>query len=280
VLVQLEGQTLLTDPIFASRASPLSFAGPKRVVPPALTVAELPDDLSGVLISHNHYDHLCLSSVRELHARYGSQLRWYVPLGVAAWFTKTLGITAPHVAELDWWEEAEHAPGVRVVLTPAQHWSTRGLFDRFATLWGSWAVLGTSLRFFFTGDTGYSQIFTQIGERLGPFDLAAIPTGAYEPRNFMKPQHVNPEEAVQLHIELQSRRSMAIHLGTFALTDESMDEPVTLLVKEAADAGLASDEFITLRHGATLATAAGKDVFAPARLAFPSAAASSAPKID
>lgn len=134
------------------------------------------------------------------------------------------------------------------------------------SLWGGFAVLGKRTRFFFAGDTGYCPAFKEIGERLGPFDLAAIPTGAYEPRWFMKPQHINPAEAVQVHRDIRSMRSVAIHCCTFCLTDEAMDEPVQLLKKDAGEAGLAEGEFVTMRHGALIATAGGVDRRAPALL--------------
>ena len=175
----------------------------------------------------NHYDHLDLGSVKALHARFGHALAWYVPLGLRPWF-KSRGIT--NVTELDWWQEAAHGgSGVRVALTPAQHWSIRTPWSKKQSLWGGWAVLGPRLRFWFTGDTGYCNVFPEIGERLGPFDLSLIPTGAYEPRWFMKPQHTDPGEAVAIHQEVRSMRSVACHLATFSLTDEPMDEPVRRL---------------------------------------------------
>eukprot|EP00775_Hariotina_reticulata_P002822 gene2822-3115_t len=195
-LVQLEGVTFITDPFFSQRASPFQFMGPRRAVQPAL----VPEDaampkLDFVLISHNHYDHLDYGSV------------WFARLGIH------------NVKELDWWQEVEH-PGskVRVVLTPAQHWSARGMFDRRTTLWGGWAVLGQQLRFWFAGDTGYCPVFRDIGARLGPFDLCTIPIGAYSPQEFMQPMHICPEEAVQVHRDVSSKRSIGIHCCTFHLT--------------------------------------------------------------
>lgn len=139
VLVQLGGLTFLTDPVFAKRCSPISFLGPARVVSPALDASspELPK-LDAVVISHNHYDHLCDSSVKGLYSRFGDALRFYVPLGLADWFKKR-GIT--NVVECDWWDEIEHKPGVRVVFTPAQHWSMRKPWDRKSSLWGGWAII-------------------------------------------------------------------------------------------------------------------------------------------
>ncbi|KAL6766392.1 hypothetical protein ACKKBG_A35850 [Auxenochlorella protothecoides x Auxenochlorella symbiontica] len=272
VLTQMQGLTWITDPVFSERASPVQWAGPKRVTPPAFTLeAPALPRLDFVLISHNHYDHLDRASVKSLHARFGEALSWYVPLGLAAWF-RAEGIS--NVRELDWWEEARHpspdGSSVRLVLTPAQHATMRGLWGpnagRRQTLWGGWAVLGSQRRFWFAGDTGYCTVFREIGERLGPFDLAAIPTAAYLPRDFMRAQHVNPAEAVRIHRDVRSRRSMAIHLATFPLTDEPMDEPVGELRRQAAAAGLGDEEFVSLRHGASIVTSGGVDLVAPVTL--------------
>ncbi|KAK9829598.1 hypothetical protein WJX72_006817 [[Myrmecia] bisecta] len=265
VLVQMEGCTFLTDPIFSARCSPVQFAGPKRVVPAPLDVdhSQLPK-IDFVVISHNHYDHLDHGSVMRLHKRFGSSMAWYVPLGLEAWFS-SCGIR--NVTAMDWWEEVQH-PGssVKVVSTPAQHWSSRKGYDRKATLWGGWAVCGEQQRFWFAGDTGYCPVFTDIGKRYGPFDLAAIPIGAYEPRWFMRPQHVDPAEAVQIHQDVKSRRSIGIHCCTFNLTDEAMDEPPSLLLEKAASAGLPANAFTTLKHGALLQTVGGVDRNSPPTL--------------
>ncbi|PSC74215.1 N-acyl-phosphatidylethanolamine-hydrolyzing phospholipase D [Micractinium conductrix] len=266
LLVQLEGLNFLTDPVFSERCSPVQWMGPRRVRPPAFTAHDprLPR-IDAILLSHNHYDHLDSGSVKALNARFGEQLHWYVPLGLKTWFTKR-GVRS--VTELDWWQEAVH-PGsaVRVALTPAMHWSMRSPLSRKDSLWGGWAVLGEKRRFWFAGDTGYSpELFPQIGERLGPFDLSAISTGAYEPRWFMKPQHTNPAEAVQIAQDVRSMRSVACHHATFCLTDEAMDEPSKLLPKEVAKAGLAADAFVSLRHGATIVAAGGATLNQPALL--------------
>lgn len=180
VMVEMEELIFLTDPMFSSRASPSQYMGPKRFRRPPCTISELPP-IDAVLISHNHYDHLDYGSVLALNERFGSDLRWFVPLGLLDWMQKC---GCENVIELDWWEE-NCVPGhdnVTFVFTPSQHWCKRTLLDNNRVLWGSWSVLGSWSRFFFAGDTGYCPAFEEIGKRFGPFDLAAIPIGAYEPR--------------------------------------------------------------------------------------------------
>jgi N-acyl-phosphatidylethanolamine-hydrolysing phospholipase D len=251
-LVQLGGISLLTDPIFSERASPLSFAGPARHVPPGIALAELPH-IDAVVISHNHYDHLDEASVRALAAQAGGPPLFVVPLGIKAWFAD-LGIE--RVVELDWWQSA-HVGAVEIVFTPTQHWSGRGLNDRMTTLWGSYAIFAPDFQVWFGGDTAYSQDFADIHRRFATrqngrgFDLALIPIGAYEPRWFMRAQHVNPAEAVQIHRDLAAGRSIGVHWGTFELTDESLDEPPQALARAAREAGLAENAFTVLAVGAT-----------------------------
>jgi N-acyl-phosphatidylethanolamine-hydrolysing phospholipase D len=252
-LVQAGGISILTDPIFSERASPLSFAGPKRQVPPGIALTELPH-IDAVLVSHNHYDHLDAPSIRALAAQAGGPPLFIVPLGVKAWLADA-GIG--NAIELDWWQSARVGT-VEIVFTPAQHWSGRSLTDRMETLWGGFAVFAPDLQLFFAGDTAYSKDFADIHERFaarhGPgrgFDLALLPIGAYEPRWFMSSQHVDPGEAVRIHRDLQAKRSIGIHWGTFELTDESLDEPPRALARAARDAGLADDAFTVLAIGAT-----------------------------
>jgi len=246
VLVRLGGLNVLTDPHFSERASPVSFAGPKRHQPPGLALTELPE-IHAVVISHNHYDHLDADSVRQLHQRSGGTLHFFVPLGLKPWFAE-LGIDS--VTELDWWEHAEYR-GVRFTLTPAQHWSARSLFDRNRTLWGGWALGAPDLHFLFVGDTGYSPDFAEIGRRLGPFDLAALPIGAYAPRWFMRAQHVDAAEAVRIHQDLGARQSLGVHWGAFEMADEALDEPPRALAAARREAGVAASDFFVLRVGET-----------------------------
>jgi N-acyl-phosphatidylethanolamine-hydrolysing phospholipase D len=257
VLAQLGGLNILTDPVFSERVSPLSFIGPKRHVPPGLSLAQLPH-IDVVLISHNHYDHLDESSVRALAAQIGGLPLFVVPLGLKAWMAER-GIE--NVVELDWWQShpvPSPAGTVDVVLTPVQHWSGRGLNDRLATLWGGYAVFAPELHLFFSGDTGYSKDFSDIREHFAPrqregggFDIALIAIGAYEPRWFMSSQHVNPAEAVQIHLDLGAKRSLGVHWGTFELTDESLDEPPRHLAEARADKGLADELFFVMAVGET-----------------------------
>ncbi|XP_078703413.1 N-acyl-phosphatidylethanolamine-hydrolyzing phospholipase D-like isoform X2 [Branchiostoma floridae x Branchiostoma belcheri] len=247
VLVQFENISVLTDPIFSQRAAPFQFMGPKRYRGPPCSVQDLPD-VDVVVISHNHYDHLDYNTVKDLHKRFGERLHWHVPLGLSPWM-KSMG--CENVVEQDWWQEecVKDRDDIKVVLTPAAHWCKRGPTDDNLVLWGSWCVIGRRSRFFFGGDTGYCHGFKEIGKKYGPFNLAAIPIGAYEPRDFMKNQHVNPEEAVQIHKDVQAKQSLGIHWGTFKLTFEGYLEPRSK-VKEAMEAkGLKVEDFFTLDHG-------------------------------
>jgi N-acyl-phosphatidylethanolamine-hydrolysing phospholipase D len=255
MLVQASGLNVLTDPVFSNRASPVQFVGPKRAQPPGLAVADLPK-IDVVLISHNHYDHLDVDSIKALVNQGWAEPLFIVPLGLKAWFTK-LGVT--NVRELDWWDSVTEK-GVEFHFTPVQHWSARGLGDRSQTLWGGWAVLGADFHWYFSGDTGYSQDFVDTQQRFaarhtaalgGGFDIALIAVGAYEPRWFMKDQHVNPAEAVQIHKDLKAKRSVGVHWGTFELTDEPLDQPPKDLAAARTAQGVAEDDFFLLAIGQT-----------------------------
>jgi L-ascorbate metabolism protein UlaG (beta-lactamase superfamily) len=248
VLLQAGGKNILTDPHFSGRASPVQWAGPERLVAPGLSLEELPP-IDAVVISHDHYDSLDEGSIVGLYRRPGGkETTFFVPLGLKAWFAR-LGIE--RVVELDWWESHGIA-GMRVTAVPVQHWSKRRLFGRNQTLWAGWVVESGGFRFCFAGDSGYTPHFREVGERLGPFDLAAIPIGAYAPRWFMGRYHINPEEAVQVHRDLRARCSVAIHWGTFILTDEPLGEPPLRLARARAAARLPEDAFLVLRHGETI----------------------------
>lgn len=249
LLVQMDGFNILTDPQFSQRASPVQWAGPQRVVAPGISLADLPA-IDYVVISHDHYDSLDAASIRGLFQRPGGELTTFVvPLKLGAWL-RDLGIT--RVVELDWWESYRQ-PGISLTAVPAQHWSKRTPFATNTTLWAGWAIRSPTFNFFFCGDSGYYQpMFREIGERLGPFDLAAIPIGAYEPRWFMKSKHLNPEEAVNVHQDIRARQSIAIHWGTYILTDEPLDEPPRRLRQALREQQLPDDVFLVPRHGETV----------------------------
>jgi N-acyl-phosphatidylethanolamine-hydrolysing phospholipase D len=230
MLVQASGLNVVTDPIFSARASPLRFLGPARAQNPGIALADLPH-VDVVVISHNHYDHLDRASVTTLANQTGGSPLFLVPLGLKPWLER-LGIA--RAVELDWWD-AHVLDGTEFRLTPAQHWSGRSLHDRNRTLWGGWAVLGADFHWYFTGDTGYSKDFKDARERLadrqtpeqgGGFDIALIAVGACLPRWFMKEQHVDPAEAVQIHLDLGAKLSVGVHWGTFALADDPLDQPI------------------------------------------------------
>ncbi|KAL3690220.1 hypothetical protein R1sor_016529 [Riccia sorocarpa] len=278
-LVQFDGLNVLTDPVWSDRCSPSQLVGPKRFVPVPFPLKDLPP-IDAVIISHNHYDHLDARTVKEL----GNKPLYLVPLGVKAWFTNQ-GIT--NVVELDWWEEHRVSFGdggreraLRAVSTPCQHFSNRGLLDRNKTLWCSWVLEGETKKIYFAGDTGFCTVpencthpggvpivevdpsavlsnlpvcpaFEEIGKRFGPFDTSFIPIGAYSPRYFMSSIHCSPEDAVGIHVAVGSKQSVAMHWGTFALTDEPILEPPVRLQKELERLKIDPSTFITMRHGET-----------------------------
>jgi len=254
LLVQIGGKNILTDPHFSERASPVQWAGPKRAVPPGVPMDDLPA-IDAVLLSHDHYDSLDDGTMRKLAMREGAdQTTYYVPLGFRDWF-EARGIR--RVVELDWWQ-SETEGGMTVTAVPMQHWSKRTPFSKNGTLWAGWVVEVEGFRFFFVGDSGYGPHFKEIGDRLGPFDLSAIPIGAYEPRWFMKPHHMNPEESVRVHQDVRSRKSVAMHWGTFALTDEPLDEPPRRLQAAVQKHEMSVQDFIVLRHGETVLLESGR----------------------
>jgi N-acyl-phosphatidylethanolamine-hydrolysing phospholipase D len=242
-LIQTGGLNILTDPIFSERCSPVQSAGPRRLNQPPLAPEHLPA-IDYVVISHDHYDHLDISSVRLL----GNTVTWLVPLGIKRWFLKR---DIANVVELDWWKESDLEHGGKAVCLPARHFSSRIPWNRNRTLWASWLLEVDGKRIYFAGDTGYEQHFEQIGTKFGPPDLAILPIGAYRPEWFMLSMHLNPEQAVQAHLDLGARRSLGVHWGTFILSDESPDEPPRLLLESARQKSLPDNEVFVLRPGET-----------------------------
>ena len=253
VLVQASGLNVLTDPIFSQRASPVALVGPQRKQAPGVAVADLPH-IDVVVISHNHFDHLDRNSVLLLAAQTGGSPLFLVPLGIQPWLAR-LGID--RVVELDWWQ-SHRVGAAEFHLTPVQHWSGRGLSDRHHSLWGGWAVLGPDFHWYFSGDTGYSQDFAATRahfaseQRGNGFDLALIAIGAYEPNWFMKDQHVSPREAVRVHQDLNAKRSIGIHWGTFDLSDEPLDQPPRDLAAARRALGVPDNAFGVVAIGETV----------------------------
>lgn len=261
LLVQFDGLNILTDPVFLKRCSPSQFAGPIRYRPVPCTIDQLPE-INAVLISHNHYDHLEYYAVVKLNKRFGDKIKWFVPMKMKQWFTES---GCSNVVEMTWWqndtcdayennkdkERSEENHGIAdVSCVPAQHWSQRTPTDAMKSLWCGWVVKSKKGHtFYYTGDTGYCPVFKTIGERFGPMDLSAIPIGCYAPEYFMKPQHIGPEDAVKIHKEVRSKRSVGIHWGTFdgLGSHEHYLEPREKLKK--ACEGLTKDEFFTVDHG-------------------------------
>ncbi|MFC4700715.1 MBL fold metallo-hydrolase [Glaciecola siphonariae] len=251
-LIQYQGQTILTDPIFTDRASPIPFAGPKRYVRHAMDYAQLPN-IDAVLISHNHYDHLDTETLERLSIKSKAQsaaIRFYVPLGLKPLLSDS-GVPEQDIQEMDWWDTSQ-TQVLKVHALPSQHWSARGTTDRRETLWASWAVEINGRTIWFAGDTGYNDVqFKQIGQYLNAVDLALIPIGAYEPRWFMQQYHVNPSEALQIHKDINSKFSVGMHWGTFPLTAEMPLAPVNELKAQRQRARVSPDAFDVMAIGET-----------------------------
>lgn len=222
VLVQFDGLNLLTDPVMSRRIGPTSWLGPRRVRPPALPFADIPK-IDAILLSHDHYDHLDRPTLAALAKRDDPLVLTGLKVGRK--------VPSKRVIELDWWQERALASGVKATYVPAEHFSGRGLFDRDASLWGGFVVEGPSGKVYFAGDTGHGMHFAAIRERFGPMTLSLLPIGAYAPRWFMSPIHIDPDEAVQASLALASQTSVAIHFATFNLADDAYDAPPLALAR-------------------------------------------------
>lgn len=242
VLIQAAGLNLLTDPIWSNRASPVQWAGPKRHRAPGLRLEDL-TPLDAILISHDHFDHLDLSTLRNLRARHRAEV--FCPLGVAKLLRK-IGFSNP--VELDWWQSSDFSSAVRVHCMPAQHFSGRSLFDRNRTLWCSWLIETPAGNIYFGADTGFGPHLAEIARRFPSPRLALLPIGAYRPEWFMGPVHMSPDEAVRAHQILQAQTSAAIHYGTFRLADDGETEAVDRLRELMTDAA-DSPPFLALEAG-------------------------------
>jgi N-acyl-phosphatidylethanolamine-hydrolysing phospholipase D len=251
-LLQVGGLNVLTDPVFSERVSPVRFAGPRRLSPPGLAPDALPP-IDVVLQSHDHYDHLDSETVRFLARRSASTV-WCAPLGLAVRL-RELGVR--HVMEADWFDAAEPVPGARVVCVPARHFSGRSLTGRNSSLWCGWTLSAGAYRVYFVGDSALHPDFAAVGSHLGPFDVVLMPIGAYDPRWFMSAVHMDPEEAVAAFVALRSPQPShpsvmaAMHWGTFALTDEPLDEPPRRARAAWQTAGLPPDALWVFAPGGT-----------------------------
>lgn len=243
VLLELDGQRILTDPMLSERASPFQFIGPERFHPSPIALKDLAG-IDAVVISHNHYDHLDEATIRHL-APQGTD--FYVPLGVGTHLLDW-DVPAAQIHEMDWWDE-ETRGNLSLVATPSRHYSGRGLADYKGTLWASWALIGPKHRVFFSGDSGYGSLFRDIGAGVGPFDLTLIKIGSYGPGQSWIDIHMSAEDAILSHQDLQGQRMLPIHWGTFNLGIHAWDEPIRRATAAAIEKQV---EMITPKLGETV----------------------------
>ncbi|HQQ75823.1 MAG TPA: MBL fold metallo-hydrolase, partial [Thermoanaerobaculia bacterium] len=249
-LVRTGGFSILTDPFLSDYASPVSGLGPKRYVPPGLATEDLPD-IDVVLLSHNHYDHLDGTSVEKISLKVRGERVAVVPTGLGPFFASR---RYSDVRELGWGEGTllrKSSSSVSLSCLPSIHFSGRTPFDRNETLWCSWKIVSPTLSLYFAGDTGYGPVFADLGRQHGPFDVALLPIGAYEPASIMRPVHLNPEEAVAAGRDLGASKLVAMHWGTIVLTDEPPFEPPARFRSAARAAGYPDERAWVMRIGET-----------------------------
>ncbi|MDI1295565.1 MAG: MBL fold metallo-hydrolase [bacterium] len=244
LLIQIAGLNILTDPVWSDRASPLSLIGPKRVTAPGIALNDLPP-IDAILLSHNHYDHLDIATLRALHIRHDPLI--VTPLGNDHIVHRH--IPKARVRTGDWGDHVAIAPDAEAHIVPALHWSSRSIRDRRMALWGGFMLRAAGKLVYFAGDTGYGtgNIFQSLRTRFGRPDIALLPIGAYDPRWFMAAQHTDPDEAIQIMLDLDARAALGIHWGTFKLTDEEWEAPALRLIAGLAARGIDSERFVALR---------------------------------
>ena len=243
VLIQTEGLNIITDPVWSKRVSPLWGIGPKRYRPVGMRFEDLPP-IDVVLISHNHYDHMDISTLKRIVKKWKPKI--YAGLGNAR-YLRSRGIRG--TVDLDWWEKDVIIEGVAVVCAPGQHFSSRALSDRNKTLWCGFILETPHGDVYFAGDTGYGMFVQKLHERYKKFRLALLPIGAFRPEWFMGPVHVSPDQAMQMHHELFAQTSIAIHFGTFHLADDHQDEPPERIRDIIANTPDPKPNFLVLDNG-------------------------------
>lgn len=242
ILFQLKGVNIITDPVYARAAGLLGLIGPLRKLPPGIALEDLPP-IHFVFISHNHYDHLDINAIKKIIKKHNPQ------------FVTTLGNDlllkkyTSKVKAIDWWQSINLTDNIEMICSPGQHFSSRGLTDRDANLWGGFVLKTESGNIYWAGDSGYGNFFEEIGEKYGPFRFSCIPIGAYKPNWFMSPIHISPQEAVQVHLDVKSKQSMAFHWGTFNLSDEGWDEPKKDLETELKNKNIQLTDFQAVING-------------------------------
>ena len=242
VLIQTEGLNFLTDPIWSKRASPFYLLGPKRFALPGIAFDDLPP-VDIVLVSHNHYDHMDIATLRRLVSKWNPKI--IVPIGNKSYLNKR-GIQ--NVVELDWWEKEEITEQVQVACVPAQHFSARAISDRNRTLWAGFVIETPHGNTYFAGDTGFGPFVEHLKARYEEFRLALLPIGAYKPEWFMRTVHISPDEAFVMHRELAVRTSVGMHFGTFRLADDRQEEPPRR-IRELVETETCDGIFVTLENG-------------------------------